>query len=89
MIVLYTKGEIGMFWPLFRAAMPLTAQDEAGYAAFEQAMVVERNKTMLKNSKPILAEGNAFIAVGALHLPGPEGLVEQLRQNGYTVTPVQ
>ncbi len=89
MIVLYTKGEIGTFWPLFRAAMPLTAEDEAGYAAFEQAMVVERNKTMLKNSKPILAEGNAFIAVGALHLPGPDGLVEQLRKNGYTVTPVQ
>ena len=29
---------------------------------------------------PLLETGNAFIAVGALHLPGEEGLVELLRQ---------
>jgi uncharacterized protein YbaP (TraB family) len=28
------------------------------------------------------------MAVGALHLPGPEGVVELLRKEGFTVTAV-
>ena len=51
-------------------------------------MITGRNKVMVEHAAPILAKGNAFIAVGALHLPGPEGLVEQLRKAGYTVTAV-
>ena len=88
MIVLYVNGDTGTFWPLFKSAMPGGAEDEAGYAAFEQTMITERNKTMAEKADPILAKGNAFIAVGALHLPGREGLVELLRDAGYTVTPV-
>ena len=38
-----------------------------------EAMITSRNRTMADHAKPILARGNAFIAVGALHLPGPEG----------------
>jgi uncharacterized protein YbaP (TraB family) len=88
MIVLYVNGDTGTFWPLFKRAMPGSAEDEAGYAAFEQTMITARNKTMAEKADPILAKGNAFIAVGALHLPGREGLVELLRDAGYTVTPV-
>lgn len=88
MIVLYARGDVGTIWPLFRAVLPGTAEDQAGYAAFEQAMIVERNKTMVRNAEPILEDGNAFIAVGALHLPGPDGLIELLRGRGHTVIPV-
>ncbi len=88
MIALYLRGEIGMIWPLFRAVLPEEADDPAGYAAFEEAMVTSRNKVMVEHARPILAGGNVFMAVGALHLPGPEGLVELFRQAGYTVTPV-
>ncbi len=88
MIVLYTQQETGKFWPLFRAVMPDEGNDASGYAAFEQTMVVARNHTMLEHATPIVDEGTAFIAVGALHLPGPDGLVELFRKAGYTVTPV-
>jgi len=87
MIVLYTRGDTGMFWPLFRAVLPSSTGDTAGYAEFEQRMITERNKTMLTNAEPILAAGSAFVAVGALHLPGPEGLIELFRKAGYTVSP--
>ncbi len=87
MISLYLEGEIGMYWPLFRATLPGASDDKAGYAAFEETMITARNKTMAEKAEPLLASGNAFIAVGALHLPGPEGLVELFRKAGYTVSP--
>ncbi|MFU0506185.1 TraB/GumN family protein [Pseudaminobacter sp. NGMCC 1.201702] len=88
MIVLYKNGDTGMFWPLFRAVLPDDDDDEAGYAAFEEAMITARNKVMADRAEPILARGNAFIAVGAMHLPGPKGLIELLRRQGFTATSV-
>jgi len=55
---------------------------------FNSEVVVNRNRRMLERMQPRLREGNAFIAVGALHLPGEEGLLTQLRKRGYRVSPV-
>ncbi|TPN83718.1 polysaccharide biosynthesis protein GumN [Mesorhizobium sp. CU2] len=88
MIVLYQHGETGMFWPLLRAVMPGAADDPASEAAFEQTMITSRNKVMAAHAAPILAKGNVFMAVGAMHLPGAEGLVEDFRKAGYIVTAV-
>jgi uncharacterized protein YbaP (TraB family) len=88
MIALYQRGDIGMIWPLFRAVLPDGTDDPAGYAAFEETMITSRNRVMAERAQPILARGNAFMAVGALHLPGAEGLVEDFRKAGYTVTAV-
>lgn len=88
MITLYQHGDTAMFWPLLRAVMPDTVEDPAGDAAFEQIMITSRNKVMAEHAAPILAKGNVFMAVGAMHLPGPDGLVEDFRKAGYTVTAV-
>lgn len=48
----------------------------------------ERNVRMLERMIPRLQEGNAFIAVGAGHLPGEQGLLSLLEQAGYRVTSV-
>ena len=55
---------------------------------FNSEVVINRNRRMLERMQPRLQEGNAFIAVGALHLPGEEGLLKQLRHKGYRVSPV-
>jgi hypothetical protein len=86
MVVLYQRGDTGIFWPLFRAVLPSGAGDDAGYAAFEETMISARNQTMVERAEAILQRGNAFIAVGALHLPGPKGLISLLRRDGYQVT---
>jgi uncharacterized protein YbaP (TraB family) len=88
MIVLYDRGDTGMFWPLFHAVLPSADDDKAGYAAFEETMITSRNRTMADHAAPMLAKGNAFVAVGALHLPGSEGLIELFRKAGYAVTAV-
>lgn len=48
----------------------------------------DRNKKMVQRMNPRLLEGNALIAVGALHLPGEKGILQLLKQKGYTVKPV-
>ena len=40
---------------------------------------------MAERMQQYLQQGKAFIAVGALHLPGKEGLLNLLEQQGYTV----
>ena len=55
---------------------------------FKENMLDNRNKIMLERMQPRLDEGNAFIAVGALHLAGKAGLLNLLAQQGYTVTAV-
>ncbi len=52
-----------------------------------QKLISERNERMLLRAQPHLLKGKAFIAVGALHLPGEKGLIRLLQQSGYAVTP--
>ncbi|MGH6763366.1 MAG: TraB/GumN family protein [Phyllobacterium sp.] len=86
MIVLYSKGEISMILPLMRAVSPENTAFGDGYATFEEAIVTARNRTMAERGSALVDKGNAFIAVGALHLPGENGLIELLRKRGYKVS---
>jgi uncharacterized protein YbaP (TraB family) len=49
----------------------------------------DRNKNWIMQLPGIMKEQPAFIAVGALHLAGENGLVALLRKQGYIVTPVK
>ena len=52
----------------------------------EERLLAQRNHLMVKRMQPRLEEGSAFVAVGAGHLPGEEGMVNLLAQQGYKVT---
>ncbi|KAA0698681.1 polysaccharide biosynthesis protein GumN [Neorhizobium sp. P12A] len=86
---LYLSGDIGATMPMLKIAAPDGDDGDSDYAAFEQRIILDRNKVMAEHAAPILANGNVFMAVGALHLPGDQGLVELLRKRGFTVTAVQ
>ena len=89
MLDLYRQGKIGMIVPVIEAAVPdagILVGEGEGYAQFEKRILTDRNARMIDRLRPILNEGGAFVAVGALHLPGEQGLVAALRQNGWTVT---
>lgn len=88
MTELYLSGDIGMTMPMLKAIAPDGADGE-GYAEFEERIVTQRNHTMAERAAPILKDGGAFVAVGALHLVGPDGLVSLLRQQGFAVTRVE
>jgi uncharacterized protein YbaP (TraB family) len=50
-------------------------------------MEVERNANMVEKAREYLQSGKTvFCAVGLAHLLGEGGMVEALREAGYTVT---
>ncbi len=66
----------------------LASLDPALSADFNRRVVLERNQRMFERILPRLRGGNTFIAVGALHLAGEQGLLARLRRAGYQVEAV-
>jgi len=64
----------------------LTHSDDPSLVkSFYKQLVDDRNVKMTNRMLPRLQEGNAFIAVGALHLPGESGILKLLQNLGYRV----
>lgn len=51
-------------------------------------LVSDRNARWIKRIQTELPKRNVFVVVGAAHLVGADGLITQLRDLGYTLTPV-
>jgi uncharacterized protein YbaP (TraB family) len=51
-------------------------------------LIKDRNNKWMKVLPGLMKESSQFVAVGALHLAGPDGLITQLQNSGYKVTPV-
>jgi uncharacterized protein YbaP (TraB family) len=58
-------------------------------AFYEKTLSSDRNKKWVVTLTKYLDEKSVFIAVGAGHLPGKDGLINLLQKEGYTVSPVQ
>jgi uncharacterized protein len=52
---------------------------------FNDVFLVKRNYNMAERAEPFIKKESTFIAVGAAHLPGEEGIIELLRKKGYKV----
>lgn len=88
MVALWLNEDVGAMLPLaiaFSEAGQAIGEDRAD---FERELIERRNADMLEAAGPLIEAGGAFIAVGAMHLPGEAGLIEGLRSAGYTVTRV-
>tara|TARA_R110000737_G_scaffold345455_1_gene373978 strand:+ start:54426 stop:55304 length:879 start_codon:yes stop_codon:yes gene_type:complete len=56
---------------------------------YEKTLSSDRNLRWIKTLSTRLNEKSTFIAVGAGHLPGDEGLINLLRKEAFIVSPVQ
>ncbi len=54
----------------------------------DSSIGASRNILWMEKIPEILKSGSSFIAVGALHLVGENGLIALLRKEGYTVEPI-
>ncbi len=65
----------------------LSAEELAEYNLWTDKLLRVRNEAWMEKIPEMLAAQPTFIAVGARHLPGKDGLIAMLREKGYTVTP--
>jgi len=68
----------------------LMIQDEGGVISAESADFLDnRNAAWVPQIKEMIASKRCFIAVGAGHLGGPNGVIRLLEKEGYILTPVE
>ena len=53
------------------------------------ALIYDRNRNWVEKLVKMMPERAALVCVGAGHLPGDQGLLQLLRDRGYTVEPMQ
>ena len=54
-----------------------------------KSLLVDRNAAWIPKLEKYLEDENVeYILVGTLHLHGPDGLLKQMKNKGYTVTQV-
>lgn len=59
-------------------------------AAFDEKFLYRRNEIQANSIDSILVSGSVlFVGVGAAHLPGERGVIEMLRNKGYSLRPVK
>jgi uncharacterized protein YbaP (TraB family) len=72
---------------LERLLSEMRAQSTPGARFTVDTILLGRHPAMVRKIEALMADGRThLIAVGSLHLPGPDGLVAMLRARGYTVT---
>lgn len=76
---LYREKDIVMLDSIYRLMMSQKAHD---------VLIVNRNVVMAKSIDSLSRTGSLFAAVGAAHLSGKMGIIQLLKDKGYTLTPI-
>jgi uncharacterized protein YbaP (TraB family) len=76
----YRRGDLDAIDSLSKADNPTSV--------YHKYFIVERNKNMVRRIDSITDNKSLFIGVGAAHLPGEEGMIELLRNEGFNVRAV-
>lgn len=69
------------------ALLEVAVADES-HPEFMENILYKRNADWMEKLPAIIEENPSFIVVGALHLAGPQGILEGLKNKGYTLTPI-
>jgi uncharacterized protein YbaP (TraB family) len=80
----YLRGDIEQIFHMARADEQ--PQDRALREKVDKRLLDDRNRRMVERMLPRFDEGGAFIAIGAAHLPGENGVLALLEHRGYSVT---
>lgn len=79
----YLKRDLG---GLYNYTQRYSMSKEPVYEKLMTKLIDDRNKTMAERMQPMLDKGKSFIAIGAMHLTGANGVLALLEAQGYSVT---
>jgi len=63
----------------------MQGMDKALVESVMDGLLLQRNRRMAERLRPLLKQGGVFVAIGALHLPGKNGLLQLLQEQGFQV----
>lgn len=81
MLDIYLKQDINKLYNL-------TSEDEF-VKKIETNLLITRNKNWIPLIINLISKDPTFIAVGSAHLGGENGILEQLKREGYTLIPIK
>jgi uncharacterized protein YbaP (TraB family) len=67
----------------------LSRKGDQGMSGYMDLLLYGRNRKWATYLATVLPGKSLLIAVGAAHLPGENGVIDLLRKQGYTLTPVK
>ncbi len=82
----YRHEELDTLHQLIASEMDSAPDSTAN--AFYDALMPLRNHKMATRIAKLIEQRSAFVAIGAGHLAGNDGVVNLLRENGFTVKPI-
>jgi uncharacterized protein YbaP (TraB family) len=82
----YLEADLAGIWRLRRQFGARHPQIAPHQAILDKRVVHDRNVVMAFRMQRELRRGNAFIALGALHLYGTDGVLARLEADGYRAT---
>jgi len=84
----YLERDLGRIWRLREQFIARHPQVAAHQAVMTKRVIHDRNVVMAFRMQRQLRRGNAFVALGALHLYGGKGVLALLEDDGYRATRV-
>lgn len=76
----YLKGDL--------ISMSKLAEEQPMSESDKKILITTRNKNWVDQLKKLMPEKSCFVCVGCLHLANEEGLIQMLKNSGYTVEAV-
>ncbi len=70
------------------AALYASMTESPEYAKYEKQLLDNRNEAWIPKIGQLAKDKSTFVAVGAMHLAGGNGVIKLLRDAGYTVKPM-
>ncbi|MFT6245129.1 MAG: hypothetical protein ACJAXI_001899, partial [Crocinitomicaceae bacterium] len=67
----------------------MITEESESIARKDAELLDDRNKNWIPKIEKLITKERTFIAVGAGHLGGPEGVIRLLQKKGYTLTPIE
>lgn len=82
-LALYRQQRTADLSALLAQRFPLHPANRAASERATQCIIASRNQRFAQRLAPLLAQGSAFVAIGAAHLGGPDGVLALLSTAGF------